>query len=56
MKIEKPDWLLECPKCGRRMPLRETVGIRIGAASVGKRLLGFCRGCKRFRMIRIVKD
>jgi hypothetical protein len=56
MNIEtKPEWMLVCPKCGKRIPLRETGSIRIGAASIGKRTLGFCKGCKRLRLIKIVK-
>lgn len=50
------EWLLECPKCGKRTPLSEAGGMRIGAASAGKRTLGYCTDCKRLRWARVVKD
>jgi hypothetical protein len=41
-----PGWQLRCPTCGRTRPFGE-VGVRIGAASVGKRILGWCTACRK---------
>lgn len=49
METEKKEWRLRCPKCGRSKSVRELGGIREGAASRGKRVLGWCRGCRWFR-------
>ena len=37
-------WVLRCPSCGHIRPFAE-VGIRIGAASIGKRVLARCPAC-----------
>ena len=39
-----PGWQLRCPKCGRTRAFGE-VGVRLGAASVGKRIPGWCTAC-----------
>lgn len=49
-----PGWWIECPKCGRAKPYNQ-VGIRLGAASVGKRVLAWCSGCRRFRFAIVEK-
>ena len=49
MRDESSEWQLRCPKCGRAKTYAELGGIRLGAASKGKRLLGWCRGCRWFR-------
>lgn len=51
--LDENDWILSCPKCYRWKPLRDTGGVRIGAASKHKRVLGWCRGCKWFRCARL---
>jgi hypothetical protein len=43
-----PGWQIRCPKCGRAKPYGE-VGIRIGATSIGKRVLAWCTKCHRLR-------
>lgn len=47
-----PGWTIQCPKCGLSKPygaarwgiLRP---VRLGAASIGKRTLGWCSQCRR---------
>jgi hypothetical protein len=51
-----PGWRICCTKCGRSAPLAAIGGIRIGARSVHKYTLGYCRDCKRLRFLRILKD
>ncbi len=42
----KKEWRLRCPKCGRSKSIRESGGVREGASSRGKRILGWCSGCR----------
>lgn len=42
-----PGWQVRCPKCNKTRPF-STVGIRLWAASRGKRMLVYCRDCRRF--------
>ena len=51
--ITDSTWILSCPACGRWKTLEESGGLRLGAASVGKRVLGRCGTCARFRMMRL---
>ena len=61
--MSKDEWCFICPKCGSISPIRHHGGVRIGAASVGKRVLGFCSECGRIpglgigrpRMLRVAK-
>jgi hypothetical protein len=46
-----PGWQLRCPRCGRTGDASQAGIIRIGAASVGKRILGRCSECKRLRWL-----
>jgi len=48
-----PDWQFRCSKCNRTRDAAEAGVVRIGAASVGKRVLGYCSGCHQFRLIRL---
>ncbi len=48
-------WIVECPKCGFAKPLAESGGVRIGASSYQKRVLGFCLKCRRLRWVAIRK-
>jgi hypothetical protein len=50
-----PGWRICCTTCGRSAPLSK-YGVRIGAASVHKYTLGYCRGCRWIRWLRIIKD
>ncbi|MCC6320887.1 MAG: hypothetical protein IT438_05550 [Phycisphaerales bacterium] len=45
-----PGWSITCPRCGARKPYP---GFRLGAASIGERVLCFCRACGWFRMGRV---
>lgn len=51
--IEDQTWIISCPRCGRWKTLDEVGGVRIGAASAGKRVLGVCRACRRLRWMRV---
>lgn len=51
-----PGWRICCTKCGRSAPLAKVGGVRIGARSVHKYTLGYCRDCRRLRFLRIVRD
>jgi adenine-specific DNA methylase len=43
-----PGWQVRCPRCGRTKPFGQ-IGNRFFAASRGKRILGYCTQCRRFR-------
>jgi hypothetical protein len=43
-----PGWQIRCPSCGKTKPYG-AVGIRLGAASYGKRILAWCSQCRWFR-------
>lgn len=51
--IEDNTWIASCPRCDAWRTLREAGGIRLGAVSHGKRVLGWCRTCHWFRMFRV---
>ncbi len=51
--ITESTWIISCPRCARWRTLGEVRGVRIGAASFGKRTLGWCRQCRRPRLMRI---
>jgi hypothetical protein len=46
-----PGWQIRCPSCGRTADASEAGIVRVGAASVGKRILGRCTQCKRLRWL-----
>lgn len=51
-----PGWRVMCIRCGRSAPA-DCVGIvRTGAWSVGKCTIGWCRRCRFFTILRLVKD
>jgi len=49
------EWVLSCLTCGKTDSLRKAGGIRIGAASIGKRTLIRCSQCNRIRWAAIIK-
>lgn len=51
-----PGWRIYCTSCGRSAPLAKVGGIRIGARSTHKYVLGWCRGCRWFRWARVEQD
>ncbi len=51
-----PGWRICCTACGRSAPLAKIGGIRIGARSVHKYTIGWCRQCGWFRWLRIIRD
>ncbi len=46
-----PGWQFRCATCNRTRDAAEGGVVRIGAASAGKRVLGYCSGCHQFRLI-----
>jgi hypothetical protein len=51
-----PGWRLVCPSCGRSTPAAHAGFLRVGAWSWFRFVLGFCRACRRPRLLRLVKD
>jgi hypothetical protein len=51
-----PGWRICCTKCGHSAPLATIGWTRIGARSVHKYTLGWCRQCRRLRFLRIIRD
>jgi len=51
-----PGWRICCTACGRSAPLAKIGGIRVGARSVHKYTIGWCRQCGWFRWLRIIRD
>jgi hypothetical protein len=51
-----PGWRICCTKCGRSAPLSALGGVRIGARSVHKYTVGWCRQCGWLRWLRIIRD
>ena len=47
------DWQFRCPKCGLTRNLEGTGAVRAGAASRGKRVLGWCPRCRWLRMFHL---
>lgn len=51
-----PGWRICCTRCGRSAPA-DKVGItRIGARSTHKYVVGWCKGCRRLRWMRLQRD
>ncbi len=48
-----PGWQVRCTRCNKTKDAADVGMIRIGAASVGKRLFGHCSNCKGFRWIAV---
>lgn len=51
-----PGWRVECVRCGRSSPAAEAGIVRIGAFSVGKWTIAWCRRCRFFTFLRFVND
>jgi len=51
-----PGWRVECVRCGRSSPASDLGIVRIGAFSIGKWTIAWCRGCRFFSFLRFVKD
>jgi hypothetical protein len=51
-----PGWRISCTKCGRSAPAAKAGITRIGAVSVHKCVVGWCRDCRWLRWMRIEKD
>ncbi len=50
------NWRIFCPQCGRSAPAKKVGVTRIGARSIGKRILGWCSECRKFRLLRLSRD
>lgn len=53
MEAESRRWQLVCTKCGWSRSVWETGGIRYRARSKGKRTLGRCPNCGKWRWFRV---
>lgn len=51
-----PGWRLCCRSCGRSVPADHFPMVRVGARSTYKLLLTYCRGCKGYRWVRLIRD
>ncbi len=51
-----PGWRISCTKCGRSAPASRVGITRIGARSVHKYVLGYCRDCRWLRWLRLERD
>lgn len=47
-----PGWWVTCPKCTKCRPYP---GIRLGAASIGKRMLAYCTDCRKLVWAKVEK-
>lgn len=47
-----PGWWVTCPKCAKCRPYP---GIRLGAVSVGKKMLAYCTDCRRLVWAKVEK-
>ena len=48
-----PGWEVRCTACGTTRDAGEAGLVRVKAASIGKRTLGWCSNCRRFRVLAI---
>lgn len=50
-----PGWRIACRGCGRSVPLDRAapLTVRLGARSAGRRVLGWCRECRRPRWLAV---
>ena len=55
IKESSKKWLSICTKCGYSVSVWDSGGIRFGAASKGKRVLGYCPDCKSKRVFKVEK-
>ena len=51
-----PGWQVRCTGCDRTVDAARAGMVRLGAASRGKRTLGFCRECRRVRLLAIERS
>ena len=50
-----PGWMLRCPVCGRSGDAGQSVWSRLCARAAGKERLGYCRSCRRLRMLSVYR-
>ncbi len=53
IQAESQSWLLRCTVCGATRSVWDAGGIRYKAASVGKRTMGWCAQCGRWRALAV---
>ncbi|MEZ6091526.1 MAG: hypothetical protein R3C05_26630 [Pirellulaceae bacterium] len=51
-----PQWRICCTRCGRSAPAARVGITRIGARSIHKYTLGWCRDCRWFRILKLQRD
>jgi len=52
---ESKKWYLVCGKCGHSVSVWDAGGIRAGAASKKKKVLGRCPGCRRCGLLDVIR-
>ncbi len=55
IKDEASKWFMVCDECGYSVSYWEAGGIRAGAASHRKKILGRCPTCGRFKFFSVIK-
>lgn len=54
--MTKSRWMIRCPVCGRTGDARRHGILRLGAKSLCKSTLGFCRKCRRPRRLELFES
>jgi len=52
---ESKKWFMACDRCGYPISYWEAGGIRAGAASRKKKVLGRCPNCKKYKFFSVIK-
>ena len=47
------DWQLRCTSCGKTRDAADAGAVRVGAWSIVKRTLGWCRDCGGLRIVAV---
>jgi hypothetical protein len=55
LEAESRSWFMVCDVCGYAVSYWDAGGIRAGATSRKKRVLGRCPRCHKFRFFRVIK-
>jgi len=51
---ESQHWFLECVSCGAKRSYAELGATRYRASTTGKRMLGKCSNCNKYRRLRTI--
>ena len=52
---ESKAWFMECPRCGYAISYWDAGGVRAYAKSIGKRVWGRCKQCRKFVFFKVRK-